>query len=434
MIIQSETSLISFEAADNSAEMREMRDVAAFHEDLMRGSSTYADAFRAATQFGPIHVIVNNTLEGPALTTYNSDRTITTITMNPGIGAGVQPSRGVADRTSEARYALMFEVQNATVRQEVTRLESAARRRDFSAYDQNLSATDARLLTDTVNDEITARHRAVFARERERLEFNGVERAARIETEMTRSGREGSNSYRAQQNWRDFEDFLNHQIDSGHAQSALTRFDRTIADQQRYEAWIANQPPTRSVYSNIGDQLRHEAWLANQQSAQTYGANQPLYAAPQTFGSNQPQAPDWRHESDSWFSNYGRGEYRHVGHLENNEQVFEQVQGGNTVFGTGVTFGGGNMANPQPVPVPEGAAIYRVRRVQPSGAATQDAGTSARQRDNRPPEGWGTGSRVVPAQQRSAPGGSRRRRDADDQSERKVRARGDDSQHRGRRR
>lgn len=399
-----------------------MRDVAAFHEQLMEGSPTYADAFRAATQFGPIHVIVNNTLEVPALTTYNSDRNMTTITMNPGIGAGLQPRRGVADRTSEARYALMFEVQNATVRREATRLESAARRRDFSAYDQNLSATDARLLGNTVNDEITARHRAVFARERERLEFNGVERAARIETEMTRSGREGSNSYRAYQNWRDFDDFLGHQIDSGHAQSALTRFDRTIADQQTYEAWIVNQPPGRPVYSNIGDQLRHEAWIANQRSAPIARSTR------QIDGPSQPQAPEWRREGDSWLSNYGRGEYRHVGHLENNEQVFEHVQGGNTVFGTGVTFGGGNMADPQPLPLPEGAAIYRVRRIQPSG------GTSARHRDDRPAEGWGTGSRVVPAQQRSAPGGSRRRRDEDDQSGRKVRGRGDDGQKRGRRR
>jgi hypothetical protein len=264
-LMTSSDGYVSFSAAPYSAEEQEMGELAAYHELLMRGgplgrpgSDTYAGVIWEGAQYGPIDVNVVGYNENQAETHYREDGT--TVIICP---SSANSARGET-RISFSRVTLMFESTNVAQRRDVSRLEAAAERNDFSEYDQNLSATDLRIL-ELWNGDINNqdhRNRVIFARERERIEFNGMKTAARMETEMISNGLPGSGNPILDQDWSAirFDDFLQAQVagDGRHVLVALAAYDRVVAAAQ--SRYVGTSP---------------------------------------TYEPHQPLAPEWQPEADS---------------------------------------------------------------------------------------------------------------------------------------
>jgi hypothetical protein len=228
MLIQSSDS-VSFEAVDHSAEAHEARDLAQYHELLMRGgpdgrpgSEIYARLIGAATQSGPLKVIVTDSLDKEAHTIFEFDTGNTTIRVNPGFAATRKA------RTGSARESLLFEVGNASNREEFLSLVEAAMRNDFSEYDESLSATDARLLGSFGGDpgDQIHRNRVIYAREMERLEYKAAQLIRQINKQMIgnrlpRIGADMNNFV-----WRNFDECFDSLISSGHPHGYLLDYDR----------------------------------------------------------------------------------------------------------------------------------------------------------------------------------------------------------------
>jgi hypothetical protein len=317
---------VSFEAADNSAEEREARDLAAYHELLMRGghygqpgSDTYAALIGAALQFGPVNVVVTHALDGRALMQPNADGS--RIYVNPGFSA-----IDATARIGAARKALIFEVGNVSQRSDFWWLEEAARRRDFSAYDQNLSATDLRILDGFNGDIQDQNHRncVIYLREGERLEHYSGEHLLQVDAEMANNGlpRIGANvaNYGV-----DFDPHLNYQIDTGHAFTCLPGYNELVNGSGL--PILPNLSVRSSGLTSRANNRAEESVLA------------------------QPSDPT-----------RAGGEYRHVGYLDNNEPVFAYVQNGLAARGQEVTSTG--------EPVPRGTRIHPLAPATPSRSAT----------------------------------------------------------------
>lgn len=192
--IQSTSSRVSFEAADHTAEVAEMRDLAGFHEQLLQNSPTYRSKVRQAEQLGPIHVSVSNIHQQAGLAGWNDNRRRHEIDINPVLETtGKRNTRKrEQDRKNDARLSLIFEVQNAASLLAYNRLDDKARRGDLSGGAKE------------------------YARETERIEFNNMQAVSRIEAQMESKGLECSN--KEWPNWNSFEEYYSAAVSSGHAQ------------------------------------------------------------------------------------------------------------------------------------------------------------------------------------------------------------------------
>jgi hypothetical protein len=285
----------------------------------------------------------NNTLGIPGRTRFHANGA--TIDIDPGAEPPAPVRRGELSRISEARYALMIEARHIAAREDVLALEAAAKNCDFSAYDLTLSDTDKRLLGADKDRPLTdiETYRLVFARETERIEFASVMMVDLMEREMTQRGLEGSRSHRAQQNWRNFDAYFNFQIDTGHTQNILRKFDSLIA------ATRAIQPVDSTALPYAATQpLSYTAQSGN--TANPYGAGLSQYqpAAPQT-------ARWWRVGNSYRYAYSADGtasaEYALVRTRQNGQEVFVPVENGRPISGREFTFSGGTMGDPEPVPL-----------------------------------------------------------------------------------
>jgi hypothetical protein len=229
MKLQHVDPLVTFEAADHSAETLEAKDLFRYHELLMKGSEngspgsdTYAKLIREAAQHGPIRVIVTDRIDNQAFTSYKKN--YTEIYINPSF---------IPDaRVAAARESLLFEVNNASKRTAMRALDKAASRGDLSGYEQRLGRTDLRLLQSfkgDINNEHD-RFRVIRAREKARLEFNNGPMLVQIDAEMT-SKRLPTCGATSGWNWNDFDHFLDRQIDMKQTDDYLKEYDGLIPKQ-----------------------------------------------------------------------------------------------------------------------------------------------------------------------------------------------------------
>lgn len=237
MIIYSTDGKVAFEAADNPAAIAEMRDLAAFHERLMRpenGLREYPKQFGLATRYGSsIHVILTDTLGIP------SDIEEIDGTKRISIDPGRSAKREGSSRSSEARFMLLLQVRNAAATAEYEVLRECAVQGDFSRYDRNMTDTEKQLIRQLIRkgdkDKTNAWFRAVYQAETFRMQRESERLAREMDQESIRRGLAGSGSYRTDRPWKDFKTFLSRQIGSRSMELIGSMYDG-LAPQPRQRA------------------------------------------------------------------------------------------------------------------------------------------------------------------------------------------------------
>ena len=192
-------------AADGSAEIHELEDLVEFHQRLMdplTGSPTYQEAIGRATREVPLHVIINDTLDGGARTFAGAYRT--RIEINPR-RLFVIRERPQDSRRTQTRFALLFEVQNAACWDDLCRIQDGAIACTLTR-DQVIRAT-------------------------QELEYHGYRRACDSDREIIQNGQAGSGSFRAVCPWRDVDHYLQAQSASGHSARIGDRYDSWMLDE-----------------------------------------------------------------------------------------------------------------------------------------------------------------------------------------------------------
>jgi len=265
--IQSLSSIVSFDAADSTAEVTEMRDLATFHEQLMNNSPTYAARVWQATELGPINVNVSHLHQDGGAASWDEDKKRHQIDINPAADVTEEVEhKSQEDRRDDARLALIFEIQNTASLSEFNQVDEAARRGDFSALAQNF-ASGEQALARNANDGAAV----AYSRRIEEIEFSNTQMVNAIVAEMTSNGLVCWN--RELPEWNNFATYYSDCIDNGHAKHYLEAYDDLAAQHNRASPVV---PPPGALGGASHSSSRSSSRDSSQSStSETGGPPQP---------------------------------------------------------------------------------------------------------------------------------------------------------------
>lgn len=178
--IQSRSSNVHFKFDPNSAEAREGRDLASFHESLQTKSPTYR---QAVLDGGLVKVKIAAALEDSGLTTYKHNKNKMRIDINPGARIdenAVGPDKLNGMRKSESRISLVFEMFNAASKRQMKEIEQKAIQGGYE--------TDSRAIPGDLKELETefGKPRALFAMDISEIEFNNTKKTHQVIARLAR--------------------------------------------------------------------------------------------------------------------------------------------------------------------------------------------------------------------------------------------------------